>query len=277
MDTQFQHDCNGSEEERMESMVGLHQELFRENFAEVLRDALLAGMMTGTIIAPVSHIELLETTVETAASIIGAEYGALFLYDEQTNELVFEVVVSGASKELKQFRMSANEGIAGHVAQTRKPLAVNDVANNPYWNKQVGQKAGGTPRNIISAPMLRGGRLIGVLEVCNKIGAETFLDTDMRNLRLFANQVSIEVELSLSHRTVTALIAELLESCGHLTEEQKKQLREQSFRLTGFSNEDAQYRQRLELAQLVQAIAWRGEEELHFCQTILRGFADYLA
>ena len=270
MDIKFQHDRRKSEEEQA-------KELVQEHIAEELCDALLAGMMTGTILTPVSHSKLLEATVETAATIIGADYGALFLLDEQKNELVFEVVVRGAAKELKQFRISATDGIAGYVAQTQQPLAVSDVINNEHWNHEVGQKVGFTPRNIISVPLHRGTQLIGVLEMCNKTGAEMFSDTDMQTLKLFAHQVSIEVELSRSHCTVTALIAELLESCGHLTIEQKQQLREQACRLTGLFQQDAEYRQRLELAHLVQAIAWRGEEELQFCQTILRGFAEYLA
>lgn len=270
MDIKFQHDRAKLEEG---SLAGL----LKEHIAEDLRDALLAGMITGTIITPVSHIKLLETTVKTATSIIGAEFGALCLLNERADELVFEVVISGASKELKQFHMSTDEGIAGYVARTRQPMMVNDVANNQNWNKQVGQKARVAPRNMIAAPMQRGERLIGVLEICNKTGTEMFLDTDLENLILFANQASIEVELSHSHRTVTALVAEILESCGNLTAEQKHQLHLRSLLLTGSYNEDNEYHQRLELAQLVQAIAWRGEEELRFCKTILRGFADYLA
>jgi GAF domain-containing protein len=277
MNIKFQHDRKESVREPLRERSQLRQELLQESIAGELCDALLTGMMTGTILTPVNHLELWETTVEIAASIIGAEYGALFILDEQTNELVFEVVLRGASKELKHFRMPANVGIAGHVALTRKSMAISDVVNNEHWNQQVGERVGIIPLNMISAPLQRDERLIGVLEVCNKIDGEMFGDADMKNLQLFANQVSIEIELSRSHQTVSALVTELLESCGHLTAEQKQQLRQQSFLLTGFFNQDAKYRQRLELAHLVQAIAWRGEKELQVCQTILRGFADYLA
>jgi hypothetical protein len=36
------------------------------------------------------------------------------------------------------------------------------------------------------------------------------------------------------------------------------------------------YRQAVELARLVQEIAWQGEAELKLCHNILSGFAEYL-
>ena len=103
MNIKFQHDRKESVREPLRERSQLRQELLQESIAGELCDALLTGMMTGTILTPVNHLELWETTVEIAASIIGAEYGALFILDEQTNELVFEVVLRGASKELKHF------------------------------------------------------------------------------------------------------------------------------------------------------------------------------
>ena len=39
---------------------------------------------------------------------------------------------------------------------------------------------------------------------------------------------------------------------------------------------DAEYRQALDLARLVQEIAWQGDKEARACRTILQAFADYL-
>lgn len=260
-----------------ELLKAMRQELFQQHFAEELRDALLVGVMTGTIISPVKHTQLLEMTLETAARIIKAEYGVLCILDEEAQELIFEVVLGGAGKEMKQSRMPASQGIAGHVAKTRQPMIVNDTANNSLWNRQFSQQVHLIPRNIICVPMLRDERLVGVFEVCNKVDGGLFTDEDIEILGLFANQAAVAVELSRSHQTVTALVAEILESCSNIPKEQKEQLRQQAFRLTKFTTDDPEYRQRLELAQLIQAIAWRGEDELRVCQSILRSFADYLA
>ncbi len=277
MHTQFGAKLQKSQGELDEALTAVRQDLMQHRVAEELRDALLTGVMTGTIISPVKHTQLLEMTLENAALIVKAEYGVLCILDEEAQELVFEVVLGGAGTEMKHSRMAADQGVAGHVAKTRQPMIVNDTANNAMWNRQLSHRVHLIPRNILCVPMLRGERLVGVFEVCNKTDDGVFTDADIETMMLFANQAAVAVELSRSHQTVTALVAEILESCSNIPKAQKAQLRQEAFRLTKFANDDPEYRQRLELAQLIQAIAWRGEEELRVCQGILRSFADYLA
>jgi transcriptional regulator with GAF, ATPase, and Fis domain len=239
-----------------------------QEYAGELRDALMTGVITGNILTPMTHIELLKSTVKTATQIVNAEYGTLFRFDAQTRELVFEASVGGAAKDLKQFRMPANQGIAGHVAQTRKALLTNDAQNNEYWNFKVGLQVMFAPRNILFIPLLWGEKLIWVLQVCDKADGKMFTEADSKILQLFANQAAMNVGLSRSHQSVISLVAEMLETCSGISREQKDGLRQQAFNLTQFSRDDPEDGKLINLARLIQTKV-SSKRKLSFAQKIL--------
>src|SRR3990170_297946 len=78
---------------QQEEIEGLKRRLADERFAEDLREALALAASAGAIASPVSHSRLLEMIVETAARMIFARAAALFLVDEEAQELIFEVAL----------------------------------------------------------------------------------------------------------------------------------------------------------------------------------------
>ena len=55
-------------------------------------DRLNAAVAAGVLGAEEAHRELLQATVDTARGIFAARASSVFLYDEETDELVFEAV-----------------------------------------------------------------------------------------------------------------------------------------------------------------------------------------
>src|SRR3712207_5387794 len=85
-----------------EEIDRLHRRLADERFAEGLREALALAATAGRIASPVTHSRLLEMIVRTAAHVIRARYGSLFLIDQETHELVFEVSLRETVEELQK-------------------------------------------------------------------------------------------------------------------------------------------------------------------------------
>lgn len=254
--------------------ASLRARLKEEQHAEELRDTLLMANVFGRIAAPISHAELIEQIVETAAQVLSAEAAALFLLDEDARELNFEVAIGGGGQAVKQFRVPLGKGIAGYVAETQQPLAVADVAADERW---IGQLTDYVPRSILCVPMLHGERLIGVLELCDKQGADSFGLEDMQALGFFANMAATALQLAQTHSNVAVLLGEMLESNAALSSSQKKRLQATAKRVAApFSTGEYQH-DRLELARLVQSIIWQGENEFQACRALITGFADYLA
>ncbi len=164
--------------------------------ARDLRQLVLAVEATGRAVLPASNQELLQIVVEAAARIFGAAAASIALVDEKENCLVFRVAYGAGSEEVVGMRIGANQGIAGYVATTGQPIAVSSVQDDPRFARDTAEKTGYVPRSILAMPLYLNDRVIGVMEVLDKISAPSFGLQDMELLALFARLAAIAIEQS---------------------------------------------------------------------------------
>ncbi len=259
-----------------EEVDSLRRRLEDERFAEGLRDALTLAAAAGEIASPVSHKRLLEMIVETAAGVIPSRSAALFLIDEEAEELVFEVALGPEAEKVRDLRVPLGHGIAGLVAASGQPMAVSDAGSDPRRAADIAESVGYAPGTILCVPLFYDEEVIGVLELLDRQGAASFGTEDMATLGLFADQAAVAIEQSRAQGSVAALLEEALRSSGGTQDHQMRGLEERAEGFAAGVEEEASHRRTLELARLVGEISRRGEREAAACRTILRGFADYL-
>jgi GAF domain-containing protein len=262
--------------EQKAEIESLRGRLAHERFAEELSEVLRLAAAAGTIAAPTTHARLLEMIVETAAQVIPAQAGALFLLDEEAEELVFEVALGQKAAEVKSFRVPLGHGIAGLVAVTGQPMAVADAQQDPRQAADIAQSVGYAPRSILCVPLFYNDGVIGVLELLDKAGGASFGARDMEVLGMFANQAAVAIEQSRTQRSLGALIGEVLGSLSELPDTRRQELESRGRAFADELQADQAHREMLELARLVQEISAQGDNERRACHTILQGFADYL-
>jgi NtrC-family two-component system sensor histidine kinase KinB len=136
--------------------------------------------------------ELLTTVLELASRVVDAETASLLLLDEPTQELYFDVAL-GLGDELAKVRLKLGQGIAGTVAQTRKPEIINEVRADPRWSPKMDEQTGFVTRSILAVPILLKGRLIGVVEAINRRGGP-FAEHDVETFEAFASQAGVAIE-----------------------------------------------------------------------------------
>jgi GAF domain-containing protein len=263
-------------ERQQQEIEYLERRLADERFAQDLKEAMTLAASTGAIASPVSHSRLLEMIVETAARVIFARAAALFLIDEEAEELIFEVALGSKAEEVRKFRVPLGHGIAGLVAVSGQPMAVSDAESDPRQAADIARSVGYAPQSILCVPLFYNEQVIGVLELLDKEGAPSFSATDMEDLGLFADQAAVAIEQSRTNRNLAALLGEVLESLGETNDGRSQGLKERARAFAEGLEEDAAFSQALDLARLVQEIAHQGENEMRGCHTILRGFAEYL-
>ena len=158
-------------------------------------------------IAPGRTLRLLESIVASAAQAIGARYGSLFLIDEDTQELVFEVSLRERLEDLRSFRLPLGQGIAGLVAVTAQPIAVSDVRSDPRHAADIAEQTGYTPTSMLCVPLQHGERVIGVLQLLDKTDdTDTFSMSDMQALGSFADRAAQTIEESRRHQSVLRVV-----------------------------------------------------------------------
>jgi GAF domain-containing protein len=254
----------------------LRRRLADERFAEELREALILASAAGTIASPVTYSRLLEMIVETAANVISAKAAALFLIDQETQELMFEIALGQKASEVKKFRLPLGHGIAGLVAVTGQPMAVSDAQKDSRQAADIAQSVGYVPQNIVCVPLFFNDQIIGVLELLDKEGAPAFDENDIHILGLFANQAAVAIEQSRTHRNLAGLILEVLQSFGGMDEHRREGLHRGAILFGQHTEADPAYQQALELARMVQELTWAGPAEAKLCHSILTNFLEYL-
>jgi GAF domain-containing protein len=170
-----------------------------------LRSAVAAGVLG----AEEAHRQLLQATVEVARGIFSAKAATVFLYDAETDELVFQAVAGMGAEMLIGNRIPSSTGIAGWVLVTRQPLVLEDVTADPRWGGQeIAERTGYAPRGLMAVPLLHEEDPVGVLQVLDRPQQARFSLQEMELLGLFANQAAIALDLLGKARRARAVLEE---------------------------------------------------------------------
>ncbi len=135
----------------------------------------------------VDVLKLLSDILDSALTGLHATDGSLMLVDEATGDLVFSVVRGDAAGRLEGYHLPKGMGIAGWVSEHRQPQMVRDVHHDARFYAQVDEALGFKTHSMLCVPVyLDDGRLLGVIEVLNKIADSEFSQDDMDWLLIVA-------------------------------------------------------------------------------------------
>jgi GAF domain-containing protein len=171
-----------------------------------MSEELRAAVAAGALAAEESYRPLLQAIVEVAAAILGARASSIMLLDEQAEQLVFEAVTGEGEDELVGQRIPAGTGIAGWVAQSRQPLVVEDVTQDPRFDVEAAKRTGYVPQGLMAVPLIHEDAVLGVLNVLDRPQRSRFSLAEMDLLELFAAQAAVALHLLLQARRTQSVL-----------------------------------------------------------------------
>ena len=142
--------------------------------------------------------ELLDIILDLNAKAMEAQASSLLLIDRRRGELEF--YVSKEAKRRKKLSLKMGEGIAGWVAEHKKPVISNEVKKDYRYSPQLEEQIGFSIDSLICVPLLRRGNLIGVATVLNKLDGKKFDQADMDIFLSLADQIAIALDNSYLYR-----------------------------------------------------------------------------
>ncbi len=146
--------------------------------------------------------QVLKYTMDMIRVIMNVEAGSLlFLKGE---ELKFAVAFNTKVKSNMTHPIRLGQGIAGYVAAKGKAIIVNDTNRSPHFFAGVDRSTGFVTRSALCVPMISKGRVIGVIEVLNKINGD-FTAGDEDLLQSIASSVSIAIENARLYRETVSM------------------------------------------------------------------------
>lgn len=146
--------------------------------------------------------QMLEQVIKMAQTVLGVEAASILLFRDNDQELYFEAASGPVGKVLKQVKLNCQYGIAGQVARTGKPLVVNDVTRNENFHKMIDTTTGFITKSLVCAPLIVRRRILGVIEVLNKLDGTIFGEKDLDIVNAIASTTAEAVENTKSHQIV---------------------------------------------------------------------------
>ena len=245
-----------------------------ENLSEQLQRLLKSLEASGRAILPGSNDALLKSIVETAAKIFGAAAASILLVNEEEEAVEFTVTTREADHDLVGTRFPYDQGIAGYVFMTGLPIATSNVKEDRRFNEEFAKSTGYVPSSILATPLTSGDdRIIGVMEVLDKIDATSFDIHDMDLMGMFAQQASMAIDQS---QQIEKIEQALVDGLKRLIKEDKGEKPAELLSTLDISLKDQDTTSDLlELADVFNQISALGHAERKACLQIMNTFAEF--
>ena len=138
--------------------------------------------------------KVLQTIMEKISEVLQPDTWSLLLLDEKTQELCFEIAVGAGSEQLKDVRLKLGEGIAGWVAQHEEPVLVENVKKDSRFVPRVDELTQLNTQSVVCVPIKGRAKVLGVIELVNCEGKESFRKEDIPILKNLADYAAIAIE-----------------------------------------------------------------------------------
>jgi GAF domain-containing protein len=244
-----------------------------DRLAEQLSRLILSIQVSGHAVLPRTSQALLRSIVEAARSIFGAAAASIALLDEARGVLEFKVAVGQGNADVVGMSIPMDKGIAGYVAMTGQPIAVSNVEQDARFAGDFAKSTGYVPSSILATPLVTDERVIGVMEVLDKINAASFGLQDMELLGMFAQQAALAIDQAQQFDQLGEALTLGLKRLA--TEDATADAGELLSAIERVNTVQPQASDLLTLADLFNQIYNLGSDERQACIKILATFAEY--
>jgi len=138
---------------------------------------------------------VLVDSMESTRLVMNTEASSLMLMDEDTGELYVSMPTGPAKMSVAGKSIPQRKGIAGWVAENKRPYMTNDAANSEHFYGELAE--GFKTRNIICVPLInRENNVIGVMQALNRRNGEEFTSRDIPVFQSLASHFTLAIERS---------------------------------------------------------------------------------
>ncbi len=143
------------------------------------------------------------------ANIVKAKYSSLMLIDGDTLRIKYSNHLSDDVEN--EIRVKVGESISGWVASTGVNVLVKDIETDTRFAKKNNMKY--SSKSFMSVPLLVSGKVIGVLNVNDKINGDEFSESDLNTLKIISRYSAIAIRnASLLEKTKDHSIVKQLDN-----------------------------------------------------------------
>ena len=140
--------------------------------------------------------DLLPEMVDQLRRVVGVEIVSIMLLDDGDRKTLRIAAASGLPGDVvANTRVPLGEGISGQCASRGEPILVRDMSKHPEFapSRYASQY---TTQSLLSVPLRIGDRVLGVVNLNNKLSGEPLDDDDLALVSTFCSQAALAIENS---------------------------------------------------------------------------------
>ncbi len=139
--------------------------------------------------------KLLQRVLDLTMQSVGAQSGSILVLDETGQVTEGALAYDGEIHHHVGERLAETikRGLANWVVENKEPALVSSTLEDERWVRRAPDEGDGESRSAMSAPLLVGGRIVGVVTVVHP-DTDRFSEQDLELLQAIADQAGIAVE-----------------------------------------------------------------------------------
>jgi signal transduction histidine kinase len=176
--------------------------------------------------------QLLESILDRATVLVGADRGFLVLWDEEQDDFQVAVARRFDRGEVDDAQIEISHGIIRRVLAQREPVVTTNAQEDPRFQTSHSIIAYQI-RSVLAAPLIAKEELIGAIYVDTRLSARLFDQDDLALLSAMANQAAVAIRLARLYEDLQTRNRELGEALRELQEMQDELIRAERLSVVG--------------------------------------------
>lgn len=137
---------------------------------------------------------LLGVIIQIVKDSLRVETASVLFFDSKRENVVFQVARGKRGREITGMTIPIGEGVVGWVAKNKKPAVVNDLRRDSRYSETLEKRFGLKTHSIMSIPLIRRGKMIGVIEAVNRHKGEQFTNDDLQLFLALGDHIATAVD-----------------------------------------------------------------------------------
>ena len=143
-----------------------------------------------TVDSAMSAKNLFEVSLTKIMALFGANRGSIFILSQKNDELTLAATAGMKRDEKEAMAKRMGNGIIGKVALEKRPILVENIAEDKRFLNFKARKGYQTP-SFICAPLIIKDQLIGVINITDKKSGVYFNANEMQLLDFLSSQIAL--------------------------------------------------------------------------------------
>ncbi len=165
--------------------------------------------------------KLLPEMVLQLRSVLEVEIVSIMLLDEDRAFLRIAASSGLPAEIIPSVRVPLGEGISGQAASRGEPILVRDMSQHPEFAPSP-HAAQYTTKSLLSVPLRLGDRVLGVVNVNNKVSGEPLGDEDLELVTTFCAQAALAIENSRLYESLEGEVRRVTAALRRSNEELRR-------------------------------------------------------